>query len=190
MQNTTTKTNGTGVRIATAATGTLAIALGVLGAATGSMHHPAQRARTVQSVPPAKAMTPRPVRAKTGGMAMRDMKCLASAIWHEAGNQPREGRIAVAEVVLTRTRSGKYPKRPCAVVAQKQQFSFVVKGIVPSVPLEHVDEIMDIARGVVDGTMHSRVRGAMWFHATYSRPNWNIRRVGQIGEHIFYGAKA
>jgi len=190
LQNKTNATIGAGVRIATVATGAFAIALGMLGAASGSTHHVAQSSRTVQAIPPAIATTTKRIRTKTSGMAMRDMKCLASAIWHEAGNQPKEGRIAVAEVVLTRTRSGKYPKRPCAVVAQKQQFSFVVKGIVPSVPIEHVDEIMEIAKGVVEGTMRSRVRGAMWFHATYSHPNWNIRRVGQIGEHIFYGAKA
>ena len=180
-----------GVRVATATTGALAIAAGLLGSmatldGTGTHRSPT----TSRQVPPPRAIAHREVRKATVQLARRDMNCLASAIWHEAGNQTKEGRIAVAEVVLTRTRSGKYPKHACAVVAQRSQFSFVVRGVVPSVPSEHVDEIMEIARGVVQGTMRSRVRGAMWFHANYANPGWNIRRVGQIGTHIFYGSKA
>lgn len=122
-------------------------------------------------------------------MAHRDMACIASAIWHEAGNQSREGRIAIAEVVVARTLSGLYPKRACAVVAQRSQFSFVDRGRIPDVPTEHRDEMLKIARGVINGAMHSRVKGALWFHATYKDPHWRIPVIGRIGAHIFYGER-
>lgn len=132
----------------------------------------------------------RPRKETTKSIGARDMACIASAIWHEAGNQSREGRIAIAEVVIARTRSGIYPKRACAVVAQRRQFSFVEHGLVPSVPSEQKAEMMSIARGVVEGSMRSRVRGALWFHATYVNPGWEAPVIGRIGSHIFYGVKS
>lgn len=120
----------------------------------------------------------------------RELECLASAIWYEAGNQPNEGRVAVAEVVIARTRSGLYPKRACAVIAQRSQFSFVRNGVIPAVPVDKADEMKDIALDVIRGRRSSRAKGALWFHATYVDPGWDVPRIGRIGDHIFYGRKA
>ena len=45
-----------------------------------------------------------------------------------------EGQLAVAEVVLNRARSGRYPATWCGVVAQRAQFSFVRRGAHPARP--------------------------------------------------------
>lgn len=122
--------------------------------------------------------------------AKRDVNCLASAIWHEAGNQSHEGRVAVAEVVIARMRSKRYPDRACAVIAQKQQFSFVRRGVIPPVPVKEIREMTRIAMAVLSGRERSSVRGAMWFHATYVNPGWKVQRLGTIGQHVFYGERA
>lgn len=173
------------------ASAAIAIALATIGLGIDGAFHktPPQPVVDVPHMASAAIPEDAPVR-RVASMGRRDMACIASAIWHEAGNQPQEGQIAVAEVVIARTRSGIYPKRPCAVVAQPSQFSFVSKGVVPDVPREHAGEIMRIAEGVVGGTMRSRVKGALWFHATYVHPGWTVPRLGRIGAHIFYGARS
>ena len=30
---------------------------------------------------------------------------------------------------------------------------------------------------------------AMYYHADYVNPNWNLPKINQIGRHIFYGEK-
>lgn len=124
---------------------------------------------------------------KKARQKQKELSCLASAIWHEAGNQPREGRIAVAEVVLTRTKSRIYPNHACAVIAQRHQFSFVQRGHIPAVPDKYRKEMMRLAKGVLNGRFRSRVKGAISFHATYVNPGWNAPVMGRIGDHIFYG---
>lgn len=122
-------------------------------------------------------------------MSGRELECLASAIWYEAGNQTDEGRVAVAEVVLSRMKSKLYPNRACAVIAQRSQFSFVHGGIIPTVPSEQAREMRRLAVAVAEGRRSSRTKGALWFHATYKDPRWALPRLGRIGSHIFYGTR-
>ena len=62
-------------------------------------------------------------------------KCLASAIYFEARNEPVRGQIAVAQVVLNRVFSPYYPGDVCGVVYQNAhrrlacQFTFACDGI-------------------------------------------------------------
>ncbi|HEX8380378.1 MAG TPA: cell wall hydrolase, partial [Allosphingosinicella sp.] len=55
----------------------------------------------------------------------REQECLANAVYFEARSEPIEGQLAVAEVVLNRAASGRYPTDLCAVITQKAQFSFI-----------------------------------------------------------------
>lgn len=140
---------------------------------------------------PAKAVTVYKDRADVRPLTnkplpQKSLNCLASAIWHEAGNQPREGKIAVAEVVLMRTKSNHYPDNICSVIRQPSQFSFVKNGWIPNVPYAQQQEMMEIAKGVYQGKMRSRVHGAMHFHANYVSPQWGYRFAGQIGDHLFF----
>ncbi len=118
-----------------------------------------------------------------------EMRCLAGAMWHEAGNQSDEGRIAVGRVVMARRGDPRFAPTTCGVLKQKNQFSFVHGGVVPSVPVERKAEFAGLAKRVADGAYSPKTKGALWFHATYVRPSWkhDIRRLGRIGAHVFYG---
>lgn len=49
----------------------------------------------------------------------RDEECLARNIFHEAGNEPEEGKVAVGMVTINRVRSGQFEKTICGVVNQR-----------------------------------------------------------------------
>jgi hypothetical protein len=120
----------------------------------------------------------------------REMECLANAVYFEARSEPIEGQLAVAEVVMNRAASGRYPTDLCAVITQKAQFSFIHRGRFPQA--DHGSEawkkavaIASIARQKLAGSLPS---GVLWYHATYVSPSWGKRltRQTQIGLHIFY----
>lgn len=118
----------------------------------------------------------------------KEVECLMSAMFYEARGEPLEGRIAVAEVVLARRDSGRYPRTACGVIAQRSQFSFVRGGHIP--PVKNSDETTyrNIVMKVLSGEYKSKAKGSMFFHATYARPSWrhSLTRVSQIGRHLFY----
>lgn len=120
----------------------------------------------------------------------REMECLANAVYFEARSEPIEGQLAVAEVVLNRASSGRYPTDLCAVITQKAQFSFIQRGRFPradrsSDAWRKAVAIASIARQKLAGNLPSSV---LWYHATYVSPSWGKRltRQTQIGLHIFY----
>ena len=120
----------------------------------------------------------------------REQDCLANAVYFEARGESLEGQLAVAEVVLNRSRSGRYPGTICAVVTQPWQFSFVRRGRIPAAnrASEAWQRAVAIAR--IAETRASRLlpENVLWYHADYVRPSWGRRlaRTGKIGAHIFY----
>jgi len=51
--------------------------------------------------------------------------CLSLALYHEARGEPLNGQRAVAEVIMNRVESDRFPDTICGVVMQPNQFSFV-----------------------------------------------------------------
>jgi spore germination cell wall hydrolase CwlJ-like protein len=49
----------------------------------------------------------------------RELDCLAQNIYYEAATESYEGKLAVAQVTVNRTNSGKFPTSICGVVKQK-----------------------------------------------------------------------
>jgi spore germination cell wall hydrolase CwlJ-like protein len=122
--------------------------------------------------------------------ADREAECLANAVYFEARSEPIEGQLAVAEVVMNRAASGRYPTDLCSVITQKAQFSFIRRGKFPranrdSEAWKKAVAIASIARQKLAGTLPS---GVLWYHATYVSPSWGKRltKQTQIGLHIFY----
>jgi len=124
--------------------------------------------------------------------------CLAKAIYFEARSEPRDGQIAVANVVLNRKSNRYYPNTVCTVVNQgaKQrnrcQFSFACDGI-SDVPRNRKSwrSSLKIASQVMKGKLRdNRLRGVTHYHADYVYPKWakEFQRVAKIGKHIFYVA--
>ncbi|HEX8442930.1 MAG TPA: cell wall hydrolase [Allosphingosinicella sp.] len=118
-----------------------------------------------------------------------EQECLAGAIYFEAKGEPLEGQLAVAEVVLNRSKSGRFPTTICGVVKQKSQFSFIRGGRFPPIQKSSAAwrKAIAIAHVAMQDLATSRAGSAMFFHATYVSPSWRgLKRVAQVGNHIFY----
>ena len=117
--------------------------------------------------------------------------CLASAVYFEARGEPIEGQLAVAEVVLNRAASGRYPDTICEVVEQPWQFSFVnATGRIPNADRssEAWRRAVGIAQIAQRGASRLLSPDVLWYHADYVAPSWGRRlaRSTKIGLHIFY----
>jgi spore germination cell wall hydrolase CwlJ-like protein len=116
-----------------------------------------------------------------------DVECIARTVFREAANQALPGQLAVAQVVVNRTRSGAFPRGACAVVGQRGQFSQnpVEPSAGGSTPWDRAVAIATIAE---DDRIPQVAPGALFFHAASMRPAWSDERerIVQIGAHIFY----
>jgi len=126
--------------------------------------------------------------AETAGA---EQDCLANAVYFEARGEPLQGQLAVAEVVINRAASGRYPATLCGVVVQPAQFSFVHRGRIPNADRgsDAWRRAVAVAR-IAKERMMPRVlpESCLWYHARYVSPSWG-RRLAQsarIGLHIFY----
>jgi hypothetical protein len=116
-----------------------------------------------------------------------ETECMAKVVQHEAGNQPLEGKLAVAEVIVNRTRSGRFPTTPCAVANQRGQFFQTDAYSVPRESSRWRTAIA-IARVAQAGEWTSAAGGALFFHASYAGTGWARHRefVARIADQIFY----
>lgn len=128
----------------------------------------------------------------TGAALDEEQNCIATAVYFEARGEGFDGQLAVAEVVMNRARSGRYPASYCAVVKQPWQFSFVRGGQFPrvnenSASWAYAQAISRIANRRLADALPDDV---LWYHADYVAPVWGRRlsRVEKIGAHIFYRA--
>jgi spore germination cell wall hydrolase CwlJ-like protein len=117
-------------------------------------------------------------------------ECLATAVYFEARGESLDGQLAVAEVVLNRSRSGRYPSDVCAVVKQPAQFSFVQNRQFPKADRGSVawKKAVAIAKVAQDKLATKLSNNVLWYHADYVAPSWGKRlsRQAKIGTHIFY----
>jgi spore germination cell wall hydrolase CwlJ-like protein len=149
---------------------------------------------------PQPAMPDKPARASSLGELVGQMKvsdplseemhCLASAVYFESRGEPLAGQLAVAQVVINRADDGRFPASYCGVVYQKSQFSFVKNGRMPQprTGTKAWADAIAIARIAHQGLWQSEASDAVFFHATYVRPDWSHRktRLAQISTHVFY----
>lgn len=122
-----------------------------------------------------------------GAAADRELACLATGVYYEAKGEPLAGQLAVADVILNRTKSGRFPKSVCSVLAQRGQFSFVRRGKIPTPPNNaQWRKALAVAQVAQKDLWESPAENALFFHARYVRPSWNRARVASVGNHIFY----
>ena len=120
-----------------------------------------------------------------------EQDCLANAVYFEARGESLEGQLAVAEVVMNRAASGRYPASLCAVVVQPAQFSFVHRGRIPQADRasEAWRRAVGVARVAAERlTPRLLPTNCLWYHANYVSPSWGRRlaETTRIGLHIFY----
>lgn len=116
-----------------------------------------------------------------------ELSCLATAVYFESKGEPLTGQLAVANVIINRTTSGRFPKSICGVVRQPGQFSFVRGGAMPAIRSgAQYRTAMAIAQIAMDKQWDNPAPGALYFHARYVSPGWGRPRVTTIGNHIFF----
>ncbi len=119
-----------------------------------------------------------------------DMRCLAGAIYNEARGESLKGQLAVAQVVLNRAASARWPSGLCEVVYQRNQFSYTFDGRpdYPTTSNRNWQRAEAVAIIAATGNWEDITDNALFFHATYVSPTWQKRfeRTRKIGQHIFY----
>jgi hypothetical protein len=124
-------------------------------------------------------------------------QCLATAIYHEARGEGIKGQFAVAEVILNRVASRKFPGSICGVVYQGVkpgqfggcQFSFACDGRSEEMRNSRAADLARrIAQVMADGGNRGLTDGATYFHTVAVNPAWSKRfaHTGKIGAHLFY----
>ena len=133
----------------------------------------------------------------TAAEVEKSLDCLAINVYREAGNEPFEGKVAVAQVTLNRVNSNKFPRDVCAVVYQKSrftervicQFSWYCDSKHRNRPVdeEAYEESYRVAKMVfLEDFKLESIENALYYHADYVNPNWKLKRITKIGTHIFY----
>lgn len=128
---------------------------------------------------------------------LREMACLSQAVHGEAGNQSLKGKVAVAFVILNRTKDEKFPSDICAVIKQKGQFGFLkrVRPLNENNPAlrAQMEECIRATSIAMNGEMADPTKGALYFInpklATDRAWLHKFKKLAQIEDHIFYSRK-
>ncbi len=124
-----------------------------------------------------------------------EWQCLTQALYFEARGESVQGQFAVAEVILNRVKSSRFPNTVCAVVNQgtgkrhQCQFSYTCDGKAEVVnePAAY-SNVGKIARVLLDGAPRNLTVGATYYHNHTVRPSWSRKftRTASIDGHFFY----
>lgn len=146
----------------------------------------------------AEVRSEKPVQPVTMAQRERELDCLTKNIYYEAGNEPFEGKVAVAQVTINRTKSKHFPSDICSVIYEKNvvynkvicQFSWYCDSRARVRPIHDATykESEAVAKKVLlEGFRLDSIKGdVLYYHANYVNPRWKKQRVIQIGKHIFY----
>jgi spore germination cell wall hydrolase CwlJ-like protein len=128
----------------------------------------------------------------------KQLTCLTNNIYFEAATEPYEGKLAVAQVVLNRSNNPNFPSTVCEVVYQRTitqnrivvcQFSWTcLKHLVVRDQYAWEESEIVARKALTQAKIHDRISStnALYYHADYINPGWRLKRVYQIGHHIFY----
>jgi len=133
----------------------------------------------------------------TAEMRERQLGCLAKNIYHEAGSEPFEGKVAVAQVTLNRANSSQFPGDVCKVIYQKNmfyervvcQFSWVCDretAFRPTNRTNYNESMIAAQKVLLEDYRLPSLKNALYYHADYINPGWKKEQVAKIGHHIFY----
>lgn len=121
--------------------------------------------------------------------------CLTEALYFEARGETAKGLFAVAEVILNRVDSPRFPNSVCGVVNQGTgrkfacQFTYTCDGRPENIHEPASWERMGkVARLMLDGGGRPLTHGATYYHTTAVKPKWSrsFERTAKYGVHLFY----
>lgn len=119
----------------------------------------------------------------------RQRTCLAQAIYWEARDQPFNGQIAVAQVVMNRVEDGRFRPDICGVVFQRNergcQFAWVCAGLNRPRDQRAWQRALVVAE-VAQTDYIDLVDGALFFHDTTIRRWRHLEKTARIGNLVFY----
>lgn len=118
---------------------------------------------------------------------LTDRQLLALCLWGEARGEGVTGQLAVAHVVMNRSRRQSwYGASVRGVILKPYQFSFFNQVPAP-LPQPGPDQIA-IAELVMGGHTVDPTKGATHYHAAGMTPGWApyLRFLLRIGNHLFY----
>ena len=122
-------------------------------------------------------------------------RCLSEALYFEARGETVKGQFAVAEVIMNRVKSARFPGNVCGVINQgtgrkyQCQFTYTCDGYPERIGEPRAwDRVAKIARAVLDGRAPELTQGATHYHTTAVRPRWSrvYTHTASIGVHRFY----
>lgn len=116
-------------------------------------------------------------------VSRKDVVMLARAVNGEARGEPLEGQVAVASVILNRTRSGKFPSTINGVIFEPGAFDAVNDG---QIWLEPDRQAMKAAELALSG--ENPVGDAIYYWnpaKSTSKWIWSRSITKQIGQHVF-----
>ena len=131
----------------------------------------------------------------TADARAKALNCLTQAVYYEAGFEPGEGQMAVAQTVINRMRHPGYPKSICGVIYEGAarstgcQFSFACDGSLARTPPPVLwANAQAVAKRALSGFVFKPVGVATHYHADYVSPYWapTLVKLKQFGQHIFY----
>jgi spore germination cell wall hydrolase CwlJ-like protein len=135
--------------------------------------------------------------AITADVRERQLGCLARNIYYEAGSEPFEGKVAVAQVTMNRADASDFPGDVCHVIYQKNivyqkvlcQFSWVCdrpNTLKPLNPAVYAESMVVAKKVLLENFRLPSLKDALYFHGDYINPGWKKEKVAHIGRHIFY----
>jgi len=130
---------------------------------------------------------------EVSGELGQQILCMAKNIYYEAASESFEGKLAVAQVTMNRANSVQFPRTVCEVVYQKinqtYQFSWVGERVGPVRNKYAWEECMIVARkALTEARLHDIIykTNSMYYHNTSVNPQWKLKYVAKIGNHLFY----
>jgi spore germination cell wall hydrolase CwlJ-like protein len=131
---------------------------------------------------------------RTGGS---EWTCLSEALYFEARGETVRGQFAVAEVIMNRVDSPRYPDSICGVVGQGAssgvkyacQFSFKCDGAAETIhETGAYHRVGKVAKLMLEGAPRRLTGGATHYHTTAVSPSWarKFPMTAEIGVHRFY----
>jgi hypothetical protein len=116
------------------------------------------------------------------------LRCLATTVFFESKGEPLAGQLAVAHVVINRTKSGRFAPDICGVVKQRGQFSFVRRGVLPTVDAANrmYRTALAVAKVAVADAWKSPAPNALFFNGRRVGLPGRLTKVAFIGNHVFY----
>jgi spore germination cell wall hydrolase CwlJ-like protein len=134
-------------------------------------------------------------------VSQKQIQCLATAIYYEAGHEPFIGQVAVARVIVNRITHG-FASTPCNVVYQATsikddagqivsrlcQFSWACNDVIKPRNNPRYNQAVDIAKSVLEEDKWNDVipDNVLFFHNNTVNPKWIYKKFTTIGNHIFY----